>query len=177
MPSLKEFLEALGVAWPVALTALIGCAALLAGNAYGVRYATGIPEWVLTIIFAIAVFAAGICMTSILQSIGRGIRWVAKWNRTKKYRTVQLAWLHDLPEHEHAIMSYLLSSNRQAFAYPYGEGRFVGLIQKGLVLSGSGSHSALAWPHIVPDHVWAEMTKHREKFHRTPAQGNPLARF
>ncbi|RWD14167.1 MAG: hypothetical protein EOS74_19485 [Mesorhizobium sp.] len=55
MPSLKEFMEALAVAWPVALTALIGCTALLAGNAYGVRYATGIPEWILTIIFAVGI--------------------------------------------------------------------------------------------------------------------------
>ncbi|MBA1140412.1 hypothetical protein [Mesorhizobium neociceri] len=180
MPSLKEFLEALAVAWPVALTALIGCVALLAGNAYGVRYASGIPEWVLTVIFAVAVFAAGICIVFTLQSIGRGFRRLGKWNRTRKYRKAQIVWLHNLNDREHAIMSFLFSSNQQALAYPFGEGRFVGLIAKGLVLSGTGAHTAPAWPHVIPDHIWAEMAKYPDEFGwgtSTRQSARPLVRL
>lgn len=174
MPSLKDFIDALSVAWPVALTALIGCVAILAANAYGVSYATGIPGWMLTLLFVVAAFAAGSCFTALVQMAARVPAGLLRWYRTRVRRKAEIAWLNDLPDHEHRLMSYLFSSNMQAFAYPFGEGRFVGLIEKGIVLVQGGAHAALDWPHVIPDHIWAEMKKNPAKFRHPPNSGNPM---
>ncbi|MGX9145921.1 hypothetical protein [Mesorhizobium sp. 128a] len=177
MPTLKDFMEALAVAWPVALTALIGSAAILAANAHGVSYAAGIPAWMLTVLFVVAAFAAGSCIVSLLQAIGRLAAWGLKWNRTRIYRNNQVEMLNNLPENEQALMSYLFTSNMQAFPYPFAEGRFVGLIAKGLVLEGSGQHAAISWPHVIPDHIWAAMKENPSKFRHEKHDGNPMRRF
>ncbi|TGP28215.1 hypothetical protein EN875_032170 [Mesorhizobium sp. M2D.F.Ca.ET.232.01.1.1] len=174
MPSLKDFIDALSVAWPVALTALIGSTAILAANAYGVVYATGIPGWMLTVLFVVAVFAAGSCFTALVQLVAKAPAWLLKWYRTGVRRKAEIAWLNNLPAHEHRLMAYLFSTNTQAFPYPFGEDRFVGLIQKGLVLRPGGAYQAMSWPHVVPDHIWAEMKKNPAKFRHPQNAGNPM---
>ncbi|MER8615986.1 hypothetical protein NKG99_03895 [Mesorhizobium sp. M1409] len=177
MPSLKDFMEALAVAWPVALTALIGSAVVLTANSQGLSYATGIPAWTLTALFVVAAFAAGSCLVSLLQAVGGLATWCARWNRTRIHRKTQVEWLNNLPANEHRLMSFLFTSNMQAFPYPFAEGRFVSLITKGLVLEQSGQHAAISWPHVIPDHIWAEMKKDPAKFRPDQGDGNPMRRF
>lgn len=176
MPSLKDFVEALGTTWPVALAALLGSTAVLTANAYDIAYAAGLADWILTMLFVVAVFAAGVCISKLIQTAIHGLTWVAKWRRTAKYRGRQIKWLNNLPHTEHILMSHLFTANRQAFAYTYGESRFVGLVQKGLVVVRDGQYSLLDWPHIIPDHIWEEMTRNPEKFYYDEGRGNPLKR-
>ena len=173
MPTLKEFVEAMGVAWPIASSMLIGSALLLAANYYGVPYAVNIADWLLSVVFIIAVFSAGICLTQVLLAFARVVSYVRvslKWRKTKKRR---IEWLHKLPRQEYEVMVYFFSNNRQAFAANVDEPRILALQQKGLIERRSGEHYLESWPFVIPEFVWKEMTRAGGEFTVTNADRLP----
>jgi Super-infection exclusion protein B len=173
MPTLKEFVEAMGVAWPIASSTLIGSALLLAANHYGVPYAVNIADWVLGVVFIIAVFSAGICFTQMLLAFMKGIAYIRtrlKWRRTKKRR---LEWLHKLPKQEYDVMVYFFSNNRQAFSANIDEPRIQALQQKGLIEARPRQHYIESWPFVIPEFVWKEMNRTSGEFTVTNADRLP----
>lgn len=172
--SLKDILDALGSAWPVALTALLGSAAVLVSAHFDVSYATMLPGWVLATFFVTATFSAGLCATKILQAGIAGISYSRRFYRIRQHRARQLAWLRNLPERDHELMSYLFTEKMQAFPYLHGESRFVPLVVKGLVVIQPGQHYVDSWPHLIPDHVWEAMEAEPAKFRFDKRKENPL---
>jgi len=67
-------------------------------------------------------------------------------------------------KNESKIFAHLLKNNQRSLAgrrvYPY----FNTLVQKGLLIRGEGPASVLHWPHMVPDDVWTELVRRRDKF-------------
>nr|WP_256473183.1 super-infection exclusion protein B [Phyllobacterium sp. 21LDTY02-6] len=119
-------------------------------------------------------FAVGICFVKVILVVIDCIASVRSWFATRAHIARHIKLLYDLPDQEHAIMAYLLKRNTQSFPYPYGEGRLVGLLSKGLISRPGGQHQQLSWPHYIPDHVWAEMKANTDKFVLVPPNANPL---
>lgn len=176
-PSLKDFVEAMGVAWPIAFAIWLGSCGILLASYIGVPYAIGLPSWVLTLAFIVGMFSAAICATTALRELIALCGKLLRWRADKTDRLQRLARLVDLPVHEHQIMAFLCITNTQVFPMPYADRRLVGLIEKGLINRQVGEHSLLDWPHAVPNFIWEEMRRHPEKFSiDRRMHGNPLAR-
>lgn len=175
VPSLKEFVDAMGAAWPVAAAISVGSFGILGAERAGVSYVDGLPDPLKTAVFFLAVFSGAVCLIAILQTLFKGVAsWRAKRNE-KSLRHKQIAKLLDLPPDEHHIMSWLFSANKQAFPAELADRRLVGLRQKGLIVQEGGTNSILDWPHFVPDHVWEAMHSDSDSFTLDlRVHGNPL---
>ncbi|MCF6112371.1 hypothetical protein [Mesorhizobium muleiense] len=172
--TLKDVLDALNSAWPIALTILIASVAILTAAQFDFPYAVALPGWSLSVLFVVAMFAAGSCLTRLLQAAIAGGSYLLKWRRSSVRRRHQLTMLNDLPESEHDLMSYFFTGNQQAFAYHMGEHRLVPLVLKGLIVPQSGQHYVEDWPHVIPDHIWSGMKANPEKFRFDKRKDNPL---
>ncbi len=176
-PSLKEFVEAMSVAWPVAFAiCLASCGTLLAAY-LGVPYATHFPDWLLTMAFLLAIFSGAVCMTTALRGLISAGKKLLYWRWKKKDQAQRLSRLNDLPVHEHRIMAFLCTTNTQVFPMQYSDARLVGLIEKGLINRQPGQHHLLNWPHAVPNFIWDEMRRTPDRFFLdVRVFGNPLSR-
>lgn len=164
LPSLKDFVDAMGVAWPIALTAFLGSAAVVYGHHEAFPYLVDLPRWSIASFAIVAIFSAAICVTRIVT---KAIEIALSWKRSRLIgvaRLKQVEMLYDLPENEHEIMSYFFSMNMRAFPALYGHSSLVGLRQKGLILTQNGSHPAINFPHYIPDHIWEAMELSGEAF-------------
>ena len=177
LPSLKDFVEAMGVAWPIAFAIWLGSCAILLAAHMGVTYVAHLPDWLLTLAFLLAVFSGAVCCAAALREFISTGTWLVAGRAAKKDRLQRLIRLNDLPAHEHQIMAFLCMTNTQVFPAQYADARLVGLIEKGLINRQGGQHSILDWPHAVPNFIWDEMRRNPEKFTiDVRVFGNPLAR-
>ena len=165
VPSLKEFVDAMGTTWPVAAAISLGSAIILAAEGAGVSYVADLPGYLTTAIFFVAVFAGAVCAVAILQTL---LQAIEKWKHARQVAAIEarrIKKLINLPPNEHEIMSWLFSSNTQAFAAELADRRLVPLMQKGLIVQHQdGALSVLDWPHAVPDDVWDVMEENPELF-------------
>lgn len=179
VPTLKEFVDAMSVGWPIALAISIGSSFVLLAHHFQVTYVAGLPQWLLALVFILAVFSAGVWIAELVRAAGRGVKFITQKAAMRKTRRRRLEWLRSLPEHEHNVMAFMFTRNTQAFPAMHGHERLVSLIQKGLITVQPGTHSVLDWPHFIPDYVWKEMERNRERFYdQSIMRGrSPLARF
>ncbi|MBB5277718.1 hypothetical protein HNR26_003799 [Rhizobium rosettiformans] len=164
LPSLKEFVDAMGVAWPIAFAALLGSAAIVYGHHEALPYLADLPRWLVAIFLVVAVFAAAICITRLVTWSIQIFASIGEARRASAVRWKRIQWLYDLPKHEHEVMSYFFSRRMQAFPAELGHGSLVGLTQKGLIVVRTGTHSALAFPHYIPDYIWEAMELQADEF-------------
>lgn len=177
LPSIKEFVEAMSVAWPVAFAICVASAAVLYANQIGFAYAKELSPGVLTTMFCLAIFSAAVVLTAALRAVLSAPLLVIDWWQEQGRRKARVEMLHGLPSDEHYLMSYMASYGKQAFEAPFGHEKLVGLVQKGLVRRADGQHLAQHWPYYIPDYIWSELQSHPEKFrlpkapyHRTPLE-------
>jgi hypothetical protein len=176
MPTLKEFVDAMSVGWPIAMSVFVACTGLLVADYWQIVYFANAPAWILTVLFVVAVFSGSICATELVRLAARGIRRIWDKMQIEKIKKLQIARLNQLNDSETEILQYLYSMKTQHFPYELGEGRLVSLRQKGLITAASGTNDMMEWPHSVPDHVWNEMAKQHERFfvQRIERRPNPF---
>lgn len=164
LPSLKEFVEAMGVAWPIAFAALLGSATIVYGHHEALPYLADLPRWFVALFLIIAIFSASICATRLVTKTFEIVRAFKDGRKASAARWKRVQWLYDLPDHEHEVMAYFFTRKMQAFPAEYGHGMLVGLRQKGLIVAQSGQHSILDYPHVIPEYIWEAMELHSDDF-------------
>jgi hypothetical protein len=175
-PSLKDFVEAMGVAWPIAFAiCLASCGTLLAAH-LGVPYVAHLADWLQTLVFLLAAFSGAVCLTAVFRELISAGKKLLSLREEKKDQAQRLSRLGNLPDHEQEIMAFLCTTNTQFFPAHRADGRLVGLIEKGLINRQPGEHTILNWPHAIPDFIWDEMRRRPDKFFLDlRIFGNPLA--
>jgi hypothetical protein len=54
IPTLKEFVDAMSVGWPIAMSVFVACTGLLAADYWQIVYFANAPAWGLTLLFVVA---------------------------------------------------------------------------------------------------------------------------
>ncbi|SFU79128.1 hypothetical protein SAMN04488527_1172 [Aliiroseovarius crassostreae] len=68
------------------------------------------------------------------------------------------------PNSEKAILAYLVTSGRKAFASEFNDQKLSPLVSKGLLVKLGGTNSVLAWPYIVRQEVWDYLIENQESY-------------
>lgn len=173
MPSLKDFVAALQAGWFPALAALVGCAIVIAGDWYQVPYLSSTPPFLLTAAVIVGVFAFSVLAANIVYAP------IAVWRSMKRARAKKTfkekieAEVFSSPPEELAILAYLVTTGRKAFAAEFNNRRLAPLVAKGLVIRQGGTHSILEWPFMVQEDVWQILLMHKGELHVSNAANIP----
>jgi len=173
LPSIKEFIEALQAGWFPALVALVGCSLLVAGHWYKLPYLEVFPDWVVTTAVVIGVFSFGIIVANIVYLPVVIWRMITRRRAKKQFKDWIQKEILAAPTAEVAILAYLLSSGRRAFAAEINDRRLTPLVTKGFLIRLGGTHSALEWPYLVQEDVWEFLQSNREQFFRPDWANQP----
>ncbi|MDV7269286.1 hypothetical protein RYZ20_00050 [Thioclava sp. A2] len=68
------------------------------------------------------------------------------------------------PDSEKAILAYLVTSGRKAFAAEFNDQRLSPLVSKGFLVKLGGTNSVLAWPYIVRQEVWDYLIENQDSY-------------
>ena len=179
LPSLKDFMDAMGAKWSTAAAVFLGSAVTIGAAEYKLPYAEDLPEWLILVLFLLGVFSAAILLVETLRGVGWIIRRIGKWRAKRRLTRSRLKQLDDLPNHEGYVLAYLFTRGTQAFTAPLQHAQLIPLVQKGLIIQQSGTHGMLDWPYYVPDYVWAELKRRESDFRLKNPQNmpNPLSRW
>ncbi len=164
MPTLKEFVEALQAGWFPALAALVGCAIVVLGDWYSFPYISESPDWLLTTVVVVGVFSFSILVANAAYLP------VLLWNANTrardraKFRQMVRQEVENAPPEERAILAYLVTSGRRAFAAEFDDRRLAPLVSKGILRKLGGTNSVLQWPYVVQDDVWEYLQEHRDQY-------------
>lgn len=175
MPGLKEFIDAMGASWPVALAACIGSISILVGEGFGISYLATLPRLVFGIAFLIAAFSGAVLIVAIIVKSIAGIEDHRTRRRRAEAKKRHIAALNNLPDEEKAVLNYVASCRTQVFLASMNHNRLEPLIAKGYVEVVRGMHSVVDWPHKVPDHIWNELLLLVPETQNKRALHNPLA--
>jgi hypothetical protein len=136
----------------------LACAAIVALAVLDVPFLSAIPPAWLGGIVALGLLAAALFL---------GRMWDLGHGRLRVHRRKRaiLAQLDKLSASEEALLRHQAERNEQSFN-AYIHSPVVGLQHKGLTLPSSSGYEN-AWPHTIPDFVWAEMRR------RWPARDQP----
>lgn len=164
MPSLRDFVAALQAGWFPALAALVGCTIFIMGDYLKVPYLDQTPTLILTSAVVIGVFAFSVLAANVAY-IPAAI-WKALQRRKARSRFMEKLRLEVIssPAEETAILAYLVTSGRKAFAAEFGDRRLAPLVSKGILVKAGGTHNVLEWPYIVQEDVWSFLMENREQF-------------
>jgi Super-infection exclusion protein B len=164
LPSLKEFVEALQAGWFPALVAVLGCSLVLAGNWYDAPYLANMPSWLTTTVVIVGLFATSILLANLLYAPVALFNAARRWRVRKAWRSKIGKLVDEAPEGERAILAYLVTTGRRAFAAKLDNRALVPLLAKGIIQRVGGHHSVLEWPHIVQDDVWSYLSENKDRF-------------
>ena len=175
MPSIKEFVEALQAGWFPALVALIGCSVVVAGNWYAVPYLSSAPGWLITTAVIVGVFAFSILAANVVYLPILAFKLLQRRSAGKAWKRKIRDLVEDSPYDERAILAYLVTTGRKAFAAKLDDRRLVPLVAKGLINRLGGQNSFLEWPFVVQEDVWTYLQEHKERFNFEKASEMPDA--
>ncbi len=165
MPSLKDFVASLQAGWFPALAALVGCSIIVLGDHFSVPYLDQSPKYLLTIAVVVGVFAFSVLVANIAYLPVRVWKILYRRRTDRKFRAHMAREIQSAPAAELAILAYLVTSGRKAFAAEFNNPKLTPLVSKGLIIRMSGTHSILEWPYIVRQEVWDYLVDHSDQFH------------
>ncbi|MDD8024510.1 MAG: hypothetical protein PHX82_15535 [Paracoccaceae bacterium] len=171
MPSLKDFVAALQAGWFPALAALVGCAIVIAGDWYQVPYLSSTPPFLLTAAVIVGVFAFSILAANIVYAPIAVWRSIKRARARKNFKERIEAEVFSSPPEEMAILAYLVTTGRKAFAAEFNDRRLAPLVAKGIVVKLGGTHSVLEWPYMVQEDVWQLLLMRKDEL-RVPNAAN-----
>lgn len=127
---------------------------------------------------AFCMLAFLICLFLALASIGHAVAnffqprdRLDRWIKEKQLQKTVREYIPFMTEQERKIISYLLANNQKTITAEQDGGYAATLISRGiLVLAMRPGQVAdpMNVPFAVPNYVWDELTKQREKFPSTP---------
>lgn len=177
MPSLKDFTDAMSATWPVALATFIGSSAILLGEAVDIRYLQTLPDWFLGTAFLVAVFSGSIVVVAIVRGLFELARRPFQYRRIQQAKVKHIDRLMGLPDEEKHILAWAVTNGTQVFLAPFNHERLEPLLAKGYVQTVGGTHSIIAWPYSIPDHIWDYLYVHRPAAGLRPTISNPFERY
>jgi hypothetical protein len=155
IPSLKEFIDAMSISWPIALAISIGSGIILVSNEYiHISYVQRLPEWFFTALFIIFIFSLSILIVSIIQTTFRGINILHKNRKHWANLAKHVSQISELPDEEMQILMWAAKHKRKSFVESLHHPQLEPLIAKGFIRVVPGQHSIIDWPYIIPDHIW-----------------------
>lgn len=163
MPSLKDFLEALQAGWFPALAALIGCSIVVAGDWFSIPYLGDAPDWLTVTAAYVGVFALSILLANIVYLPVRIWRKMKARQAREKFRSMIREEVQNAPPQEIAVLAYLITSGRKAFAAEFNDRRLAPLVSKGIIIKLGGTHSMLEWPYMVQEDVWEFLNENKDQ--------------
>ncbi|WP_156921897.1 hypothetical protein [Azorhizobium doebereinerae] len=176
MPSLKDFIEAMGASWPVALAIVLGALGILAGDHYEIRYLQGLPSWALGTVFFVGAFALAVLTVGITRAAIRALLWpfraISRW----RYRRKKLAELYELPPEETHVLAWAVQQRSQVILAPLGDRRITPLVAKGFLHLVPGRYSVLDCPYKIPDFIWETIKNDRPADGSVPNPFSPFSR-
>jgi hypothetical protein len=164
MPSLKDFIAALQAGWFPALAALVGCSIIVAGDYFKIPYLDSSPDLLLTIAVVIGVFSFSILVANIVYLPITTWKAIKRRKSRKEFRKKLIREIEAAPDSEQAILAYLVTSGRKAFAAEFNNQKLSPLVSKGLLVKLGGTNSALEWPYIVRQEVWEYLIENQESY-------------
>jgi hypothetical protein len=140
----------------------------------------GIPKLASWMILS-ASFGGLICgclaITSITGDFFNFFSVVKRFNnllsRRKQIHNLRNYIPHMTPE-ERAIIAYLLAKNQMAFTGASDGGYATTLIGQGIIILAARGNQHIPRnyvPWIIPEHIWKELLKHKQKFPFNPRPG------
>ena len=93
--------------------------------------------------------------------------------RRQTHEQMVIARLDTLSNSEREVLSYLIQANQQSFSAELAGDRVATLVQKGLVIRGSGVHSYIDWPFMIPNFVWVELQRRKDEFNTANLNHRP----
>lgn len=165
MPSLKEFVAALQAGWFPALAAFVGSSIILAGDYFKLPYLDTSPDLLLTIAVVIGVFSFSILVANIVYLPIVIWKLIQKRKNKKEFRKKLVREIEAAPDSEKAILAYLVTSGRKAFAAELNDRKLSPLVSKGLLVKLGGANDVLEWPYMVRQEVWDYLVENKESYH------------
>jgi len=163
MPNLKDFVDALQAGWFPALAALIGCFIVIVGDWYSIPYLGDAPEWLTTTAAYVGVFALSVLIANVFYLPVRIWKNFKAHKANAKYAEAIRSEIQNAPPQEIAILAYLITSGRKAFAAEFNDRRLAPLVSKGIIVKLGGTHSVLEWPYMVQDAAWEFLLENKEQ--------------
>lgn len=159
MPSLKDFIEAMSASWPVALTILIGTAAIIIGDAAELPQLAMMPNWVAGTAFIVAAFAAAILVVSAVRGAISLAMAPVRDRRQKQWMAKHLGGVDKLPPEEMHVLAWAVACRTQIISAPYFDARTKALTAKAYLQVVPGQHHTDNTPFKIPGHIWDEISK------------------
>ncbi|TNB46448.1 hypothetical protein FF124_18185 [Martelella lutilitoris] len=156
MPSLKDFVTAMSVGWPIALAALIGSSLVLVAPEIGIPFAPVLPTWVNNILFVISAFSFSIVIAQLFVFVFMLVRNAIANRRLKSFFSQEIS---DLSDDERYILKYFLERNERAFTARVIDEKIAPLVERGIIIKAYGQHSVLDWPYQIHPIAWKIMKK------------------
>ncbi|KAB2656277.1 hypothetical protein F9K94_17410 [Brucella tritici] len=171
MPTIKDLLDAFAASWRVALVALVASTALLAADWYKLEYVADTSRWVINGAFIVGIVSGAILISYMVAQLAKVIAYPFKVYAERKSKKdvesklkAHAEGIHSLPRDQKYILAYFYTTKQRAFPAMFNHPRLVALIQLGYVARAGGTHSAIDWPHYIPQHIWDELEENSEGY-------------
>lgn len=109
---------------------------------------------------------------AVFSSINSVWNWASTRAKSKQFKRSIIAHLDSLAHKEAQILGALVHTNRRSFNTRLDNGDVHTLVQKRLLVQGSGTINVLEVPYMVPDLIWSELLNRKSEF-PMPAPGKP----
>lgn len=126
-----------------------------------------------------AIVCACLALVSLLTWVARQLpfaRWVRKWMTDRAVSRSVQAYIPYMSEPDRLIIGYLLHHRQKSFTGDMDGGNAASLISRGIVVCTVRPGQAFSpsdMPFAIPDLVWDELERAREKFPYIETDGLP----
>lgn len=172
-PKWLEILKAGG--WE-RLAIAVGCGAVFALVKAGVLQSPG--ALALFIVAAVGILCACLTVAAMLRALFKFVPpsvWIKHWVTQARQRREVAAYIPHMTDEDRAIIGYLLAHNQKSFTGASDGGHATTLISRGVIVLALRKGQIFVendTPFMVPDHIWAVLVRHKDKF-PTPGPGDP----
>ena len=146
------------------MAAFVGCSIIVAGDCFNLPDLETSPDLLLTIAVVIGVFSFSILVANIAYLPITIWKAFQRCKSRKELRKKLVREVESAPDSEKAILAYLVTSGRKAFAAEFNDQRLSPLVSKGFLVKLGGTNSVLAWPYIVRQEVWDYLIENQDSY-------------
>lgn len=163
MPSIKDFVEAMGATWPAALAIFLAGIAVLASERFELHYLATLPSWVPAAAFIAVVLSGSVLAVAAVRAVIDLARGPIRRRRQARYYAEHVAMLDDLPAQEAMLLAWAVANSTQVISAPYFNPHIKALAAKGYLQILAGSHRPHETPFRIPSHIWKALKSEAEK--------------
>lgn len=136
---------------------------VVAGDWYVVPYLGDAPDWITVTAAYVGVFALSVLVANIVYLPIRFWRRLKSRKQKAAHADRVRQEILSAPPEELAILAYLITSGRKAFAAEFNDRRLAPLVSKGIITKLGGTNSVLEWPYIVNSDAWEFLLENKDQ--------------